>query len=560
MKMVKSLFLGSAAALLATAGAQAADLPVKAKAVEYVRICSLYGAGFYYIPGTDTCIKLGGYLRADVVFNSNADNTGNVSGPGGAGNRFRNDFTSRARQDLSIDTRTATEYGVVRTFGEVTLTWTTDSYGNNGAVPGSTVYSPYGGSSAPYVTTPGTTFNGFGWNSPLSPASATNNANSGAVAGGTLGVYYAYIQFAGFTFGKAISSFSAPWTAYPGNTLFDGLVGGGGDVTGVNQLTYTAQFGNGFSLTLSAQDPTAYYQAGVMNLSATAISTSTPATPAAPLAAGTFGASDYGGTVAPDLVAALKVDQAWGMVQGSVALHDNHAAYYGGIGVPAQLSGTESAGHPNDKWGWAVQGALTIKNIPTGPGDVINVSAVYTDGATRYNIQDLAAAYGAVAMFGPTSNPLAYNSLALNLAPDTVFVTGSDQHTIKTWGMRGGYTHNWDPYWSTSIYGAYAAVRWDDFSKAALCALSPWTGALVTTCNPDYEIAQVGLVTRWTPVKNLTFSGEATWSHIDQHNVGVATGISNSVTFPVGKDIRPVGYEFKDQDNFIFAVRAQRNF
>jgi hypothetical protein len=58
MKMVKSLILGSAATLVAMSGAQAADLPVKAKAVEYVRICSLYGAGFFYIPGTDTCIKL----------------------------------------------------------------------------------------------------------------------------------------------------------------------------------------------------------------------------------------------------------------------------------------------------------------------------------------------------------------------------------------------------------------------------------------------------------------------------------------------------------------------
>ena len=47
MKMVKSLLLGSAAGLLAMGGAQAADLPVKAKAVEYVRICSLYGAGFF---------------------------------------------------------------------------------------------------------------------------------------------------------------------------------------------------------------------------------------------------------------------------------------------------------------------------------------------------------------------------------------------------------------------------------------------------------------------------------------------------------------------------------
>ena len=85
MKMVKSLILGSAAGLVAMSGAQAADLPVKAKAVEYVRICSLYGAGFYYIPGTDTCIKFGGYLRADTaltggdygfMFSSGAGNRG----------------------------------------------------------------------------------------------------------------------------------------------------------------------------------------------------------------------------------------------------------------------------------------------------------------------------------------------------------------------------------------------------------------------------------------------------------------------------------------------------
>ena len=66
MKMVKSLLLGSAAGLVAVAGAQAADLPVKAKPVEYVKICSLYGAGFYYIPGTDTCLKIGGWVRAEV--------------------------------------------------------------------------------------------------------------------------------------------------------------------------------------------------------------------------------------------------------------------------------------------------------------------------------------------------------------------------------------------------------------------------------------------------------------------------------------------------------------
>ena len=72
MSMIKSLVLGSAAGLVALSGAQAADLPVKAKAVEYVRICSLYGAGFWYIPGTDTCIKLGGYVRVDTTFNGSA--------------------------------------------------------------------------------------------------------------------------------------------------------------------------------------------------------------------------------------------------------------------------------------------------------------------------------------------------------------------------------------------------------------------------------------------------------------------------------------------------------
>ena len=80
MKMVKSLILGSAAGLVAMSGAQAADLPVKAKAVEYVRICSLYGAGFFYIPGTDTCIKLGGYLRVETAFNTNAVYGGAYSG------------------------------------------------------------------------------------------------------------------------------------------------------------------------------------------------------------------------------------------------------------------------------------------------------------------------------------------------------------------------------------------------------------------------------------------------------------------------------------------------
>src|SRR6201987_1242561 len=117
MKTIKSLILGSAAGLIAMSGAQAADLPVKAKAVEYVRICNLYGAGFWYIPGTDTCIKIGGYLRVDTTINGGGSHGQPAwSGDSGQGNRFYDNFVSRSRFALQVDTRTGTEYGAVRTY------------------------------------------------------------------------------------------------------------------------------------------------------------------------------------------------------------------------------------------------------------------------------------------------------------------------------------------------------------------------------------------------------------------------------------------------------------
>jgi hypothetical protein len=518
MKMVKGLLLGSAAALVASSGALAADLPVKAKAIEYVKVCSLYGPGFYFVPGTDTCIKLSGYLRADVLANTNSDASGSFAGAGGAQNRFTNGYTWRSREDFDIDTRTATEYGVVRTYFDATFSWTSDTYGA-GAAAGSTVYSPIGTTAAP------------------------GNATGGGVAGGAVGVYYAFIQFAGFTMGKAVSQFSAPWTNYPGNN-FDGLVGGGGTVTGVNQFTYTAQFGNGVSLSLSAQDQAAYYQAGVQNLGVTGTG-----------ALGAYGASDYAGTIAPDLVAMLRVDQAWGLFQASFAAHDNHAAYYGA---------TEVTGHPDDKWGWAGQLALSIKNIPTGPGDTINLQGVYTNGATRYNIQDLSQG-GAVTYFGGTNVPGAYQSIGLGVAPDSVFVTGGSQQLVSTWGFRGAYIHNWSPNWNTSIYGAYAGIMYNSTSKAYICGpagtgVGGSFGAVfgtagLTSCNPDYNIAQLGTQTQWTPVKNLTFTADLTWQHLDQKYAG-------TITYPGSASIgKPATiYELKDQDSVTLLLRAQRNW
>ena len=67
---IKSLLLGSAAALVAVTGARAADAVVVAEPepAEYVKICDVYGTGYFYIPGTETCLRIGGYIRYDASF------------------------------------------------------------------------------------------------------------------------------------------------------------------------------------------------------------------------------------------------------------------------------------------------------------------------------------------------------------------------------------------------------------------------------------------------------------------------------------------------------------
>jgi len=512
MKMIRGLLLGSGAVIFASAGAQAADLPIKAKAVEYVRVCSLYGAGFYYIPGTDTCIKLGGYLRAETALWTNSNYGGAYSGPAGADNRLSNRYQMRAREDLNIDTRTATEYGVVRTYFDTVLTWTSGTY--SGVGNGGTQYSTGAANSAGLTS--------------------VNGLSNDGISGGTVGVYYAFIQFAGFTMGKAVSQFDAPWTNYPGNN-FDGLVGGSGNVNGVNQFTYTADFGQGITASISAEDQAQFFTSNIWNTSG--ISSSG-------VLGGAYGTNAIGGLVAPDIIGMVRVDQAWGVFQASFAGHDNHAAYYGA---------TEATGHPEDKWGWAAQLALSIKNIPTGPGDVINIQGVYTDGASRYNFQSLANT--SYSMYNGSSS--AYQGIGFAGVADAVFAPGTGLATVQTWGMRGAYTHNWNAYWNSALYGAYANVHYGNGGSALICAGIAATTLLTrgSTCNPDFNIAQVGTITRWTPVKNLTFSGEVTYTHLDQKY----SGFANAPT--IASVAKPATiYQLKDQDTVSMLLRAQRNW
>ena len=497
MKTVKSLILGSAAGILAMGGAQAADLPVKAKAVEYVRICSLYGAGFYYIPGTDTCIKIGGYLHAELQINGNGVTNGpNWNGNAGQANRLRNYYQFRSREDLNIDTRTATEYGVVRTFWDATFTWTSGTDG---------------------------------------------------IAGGSLGVYHAFIQFAGFTMGKTISQFTSPWGGGPGNNT-SYLIGGDDTATGVGQIAYTASFGNGVTASISIEDQSQYRNSQLFN---TALATTGP-TPGAVTAANWFAgngpyastatATGFGGNSVPDIVGQIRVDQAWGLFQISAAGHDIHASYYN----PA----AEISGHPSDAYGFAVQGSLSIKNIPTGAGDSINLDAAYSNGATRYVLGGVSP--NAFAMYGGSG--VAYQSIAIGASTDGVFNNGGGITKTNAYGVRGAFNHNWDPYWSSSLFGSYTAVQYSGAGKALYCTGFALAVPGAYTCNPDFNIAEIGFRTIWTPVKNLSLSAEVVWMGLDQKMSGTTAAVTPAATKPTAT------YEFKDQNTVVVGFRARRNF
>lgn len=111
MKLVKSLALGSVAAFTTMAGAQAADLP-GAEPVDYVKVCDVKGStGFFYIPGTDTCLQVGGFARLEVTSGEIVAKTPNR---GDLDIANRTGYRVRAR--VWFDARTETEYGAVRTF------------------------------------------------------------------------------------------------------------------------------------------------------------------------------------------------------------------------------------------------------------------------------------------------------------------------------------------------------------------------------------------------------------------------------------------------------------
>jgi len=537
MKMVKSLLLGTTAGLVAVAGAQAAELPVKAAPVQYVKICSLYGDGFYYIPGTDICLKVGGYVRGEYFYNYGANGTNGpfqggaagASNPQGNGAGFKDrsdggDFLMRTRAYAWFDSRQQTEYGTLRSYLQV----------------------------------------GVNYDSPNASSSGFN-ANR------------AFIQFAGFTVGTAQSFYD--FYSSPASSFFGPPSSDTGD-GGWKVFAYTAQYGNGFSATFSIEEPRSFGTgpiAGVIdtNLGNLVLGVNTSDT-------------DRAKHRFPDLVQNWRVDQAWGSAQLMVAAHDVSGGYYaanpvallgaatpcssvtaGFLGVGAgTLTGSEVCGHPADKLGWAVGGG-SRHNVGT-QGDYFQWQANYTQGAVRYVAFTPAGGFSPVQFNG--------QNFGYGFFSDGVFSNATGEVQLTTaWGINAAYDHLWTPQLRSSIYGFYGRVEYGDNANRAICnaqttpniGISPFAtpsgvpGSIAFTaaqvaqgqCNNNFTFWVAGSRTQY----NFTPWFYVGFDVIYQRLESASNGTFATFTNFTGAAKPTAIYQIKDQDNYGLRIRVHRD-
>jgi hypothetical protein len=509
MKMVKSLLLTGAAGLITVAGAHAADLPVKAKPVEYVKICSIYGAGFYYIPGTDTCIKIGGYLRFEADFNAGGTFAPPV-GPSGnamvhnwAQDRTSTEALTRQRMLWTYDVRTQTEYGTLRAYARTGIQWTTST---DSVLAGSGVQS--------YLDR-------------------------------------AFIQFGGFTFGKGVSFYDGYTLGLHSYSSYqlgsDGTAG-----NGTPMVAYTFTLGNGFAGTLAFEDSGARGKSVVnVNGSGYFSLNNASGTGWGPLAA----------TGAPtffDGIANLRVDQVWGYASVSGAVHQVKGMYYGVNGNTSPFGGDPGLianGHPGDKLGFAGQ-ASAVLNLPWNKGDMFGVAANYGVGALGYVD---GSGLGSVAIF----NGSVGGQLGLGFLTDAVYGTGSALELTTAWSVTAGLEHYWTPALRSSVYGGFSAVNYNANATALICGpasgLGKSAGAAVgftpTNCSPNFSFFQVGSRTIWNPVPNLDLGLEVMYNQVQTAFAGSAT-----TTGALPGYAAPATFSVHDTGVLSAVFRAQRNF
>ena len=499
MKLVKSLLLGSAAGLTVVAGAQAADLPVKkAVPVEYVRICSAYGAGFFYIPGTDTCLRVGGRARFEAGYvQSFSRSTGN------------GDLTNfRGLGRLNLDARTQTAYGTLRAFVRFELASRTGNYLASGT------------------------------QQRIAYAFPALGVDTFGRAQQYVNVDKAFVQFAGLTAGRASSFFD--FYAHDFEIIAGTL---GSDLPSTNLIAYTAQFGNGFSATLSLEDPI-FRKTPLFGNAATNANLASQFN----IFTGNFNVSPVIGRDAagnpvglaftdvvqrsrmPDFVGALRYDAAWGSAQISAAVHELNTGnasfaingFNAAVAAPVvRAAGTTFAPRPQSEYGWAVQGGLKVNMPFIAAGDALYLQGAYGEGAQLYTGYSAQAGSYSASGAAAAIQGAGFNQFFSDAVLDPV--TGRlDLST--SWTATGSFLHYWTPEWRSAVFGSYGEMSFGGASRANLAALNfnglspnPITNAFSQTIRDTYQfVAGASLI--WSPVKDLDIGVEGFYTQVGLKN------------------------------------------
>ena len=495
MKLFERLLLGSTAALAAVAfvpGARAADLPARQAApIEYVRICDAYGAGFFFIPGTDTCLRVGGLALAELrgfdpsfsivgplFYGNGAQHLGagfvpSVSQYSNARSRDATDFAALGRVEL--DSRTQSPWGTLRSFIRVDA-----FYGSNG----SAALGSLGQQVNTFNTTAGT-----------SASRVTTVLNK------------AFLQFAGLTAGQAQSMFDFYADAY--NYL--GLRGSNATVA---LFAYTATFGDGFSGTLSFEDQPDRRAA---------IGSTIASTTAAPITIGGASATSFqaqpAGSRVPEIVGNLRLDQPWGAAQLSAAAHQVDASLFAASALTTPPTTYAFPALTSNSFGFAVQGGVQLNADYLSPGDKLWLQAAYEKGAFGYIAgNNLAYGYGSVnqnrfpgAGITPLDGVPGWNP---QINSDCVFTGSGACEQQWGWDITGAYKHYWLPILSSAIYGSYLEVHYP------ANALAGFGGAVGVS---NLKEARIGTNLVWTPLRGFDIGAEFMYVHLNETRpVGLA--------------------------------------
>jgi hypothetical protein len=329
---------------------------------------------------------------------------------------------------------------------------------------------------------------------------------------------------------------------------------------------YTAQLGNGVSASLSFEEPRRQVVAN--------------ATIANTYVVGSLPTSDQHKVRYPDLVANLRVDQAWGSAQIMGALHGVDGGYYGGsvgggtcaAGV-AGASGNTCSGAPDGELGFAVGAGIKVNFPMIGPGDYFQAQVNYTEGAVRYAALTPSGA-GGVGIFGNGTGQGStfgvgwfqdgvYCGLSASTAATVAcpFGGGSSIQLTTAWSVQAAYEHFWTPSLRTSLVGAYTDISYNDAASNMMCANgSGGAGTLtaLTNCGPgtfDWSHYSISSRTQWNITKDFYVGLEGYYGHLNTMSRG-QTATYNALA----AGAQPTATRtFDDQDVFVYRMRVHRD-